>query len=85
MANRNPGVEALGRVLVELPQLTLDIGMDIPEMFLLAEAILIGLDNVTDGLVVYPARIRSRFLEELPFMITESVSSFSLELQLTPF
>jgi adenylosuccinate lyase len=47
--------------------------MDIPEMFLLAEAILIGLDNVTDGLVVYPARIRSRFLEELPFMVTETI------------
>ena len=49
-------------------------GMDIPEMFLLAEAVLIGLDNVTDGLVVYPARIRSRFLDELPFMVTEAVS-----------
>lgn len=48
--------------------------MDIPEMMLLAEAVLIGLDNVTDGLVVYPARIRSRFLEELPFMVTEAVS-----------
>lgn len=47
--------------------------MDIPEMFLLAEAVLIGLDNVTDGLVVYPARIRSRFLDELPFMVTEAV------------
>ncbi|RFU78407.1 adenylosuccinate lyase [Trichoderma arundinaceum] len=47
--------------------------MDIPEMMLLAEAILIGLDNVTDGLVVYPARIRSRFLEELPFMVTEAI------------
>lgn len=44
--------------------------MDIPEMFLLADSILIGLDNITDGLVVYPARIRSRFLEELPFMVT---------------
>jgi len=49
-------------------------GMDLPETMLLAEAVLIGLDNVTDGLVVYPARIRSRFLEELPFMITEAVS-----------
>lgn len=49
-------------------------GMDIPEMMLLAEAVLISLDNVTDGLVVYPARIRSRFLEELPFMVTEAVS-----------
>lgn len=58
--------------------------MDIPEMFLLADSILIGLDNVSDGLVVYPARIRSRFLEELPFMVTEAVSSVSLELQLVP-
>lgn len=54
--------------------------MDIPEMFLLADAILIGLDNVSDGLVVYPARIRSRFLEELPFMVTETVSKVFLVL-----
>jgi len=44
-------------------------------MFLLAEAILLGLDNITDGLVVYPKRIQSRVQEELPFMITESVST----------
>ena len=49
-------------------------GMDLPETMLLAEAVLIALDNVTDGLLVYPARIRSRFLEELPFMVTEAVS-----------
>ncbi|KAI1813747.1 L-Aspartase-like protein [Poronia punctata] len=47
--------------------------MDIPDMFLLAEAILLGLDNISDGLVVYPKRIQSRVLEELPFMITESI------------
>ncbi|KAG6120662.1 hypothetical protein E4U13_006222 [Claviceps humidiphila] len=47
--------------------------IDIPEMFLLADAILIGLDNVSDGLVVYPKRIRSGFLEELPFMATEAI------------
>ncbi|CAD6594391.1 MAG: adenylosuccinase ade13 [Alectoria sarmentosa] len=47
--------------------------IDIPEMFLLADAILLGLDNVTDGLVVYPKRIQSRVQEELPFMITESI------------
>ncbi|KAI1308930.1 L-Aspartase-like protein [Xylaria venustula] len=47
--------------------------MDIPDMFLLAEAILLGLDNITDGLVVYPKRIQSRVQEELPFMITESI------------
>ena len=47
--------------------------MDIPEMFLLADAILISLDNVTSGLVVYPKRIAARVEEELPFMITESI------------
>ncbi|KAK1963939.1 Adenylosuccinate lyase [Colletotrichum sublineola] len=47
--------------------------IDIPETFLVAEAILIGLDNVTDGLVVYPKRIQARVQEELPFMITESI------------
>lgn len=51
-------------------------GIDIPEMFLLAEAILIGLDNISDGLVVYPKRINARVQEELPFMITETVSYF---------
>ncbi|KAJ4207482.1 hypothetical protein NW767_002732 [Fusarium falciforme] len=47
--------------------------IDIPEMFLLAEAILIGLDNISDGLVVYPKRINARVQEELPFMITETI------------
>lgn len=42
-------------------------------MFLLADAILIGLDNTTNGLVVYPKRINARVQEELPFMITESI------------
>lgn len=47
--------------------------MDIPEMFLLADAILGGLDNITSGLVVYPERVAVRVQEELPFMITESI------------
>ncbi|KAL8730633.1 MAG: hypothetical protein Q9166_003946 [cf. Caloplaca sp. 2 TL-2023] len=34
--------------------------IDIPEMFLLADAILISLDNVTNGLVVYPRKIAAR-------------------------
>lgn len=47
--------------------------IDIPETFLLADAILLSLDNVTSGLVVYPARVDARVQEELPFMITESI------------
>ncbi len=47
--------------------------MDIPEMFLLADTILIGLDNVTSELVVYPKCIAARVQEELPSMVTESI------------
>lgn len=47
--------------------------IDIPEMFLLASGILIGLENVSNGLAVYPARINARVQDELPFMITESI------------
>ncbi|CEJ91592.1 Putative Adenylosuccinate lyase [[Torrubiella] hemipterigena] len=47
--------------------------IDIPETFLLADAILIGLDNITDGLVVYPKRIAAHVQSELPFMITETI------------
>jgi len=47
--------------------------IDIPEMFLLADAILLSLDNVTSGMVVYPKRVAARVQEELPFMITESI------------
>ncbi|KAM7192551.1 adenylosuccinate lyase [Rhypophila sp. PSN 637] len=47
--------------------------MDIPEMFLLADSVLLTLDNVTNGLVLYPSVIRSRIDQELPFMATESI------------
>lgn len=47
--------------------------IDIPETFLLADAILIGLDNITDGLIVYPKRIAAHIQAELPFMITETI------------
>lgn len=47
--------------------------IDIPEMFLLADALLIILDNISSGLVVYPAKIQQRINEELPFMATEPV------------
>jgi adenylosuccinate lyase len=47
--------------------------IDIPEMFLLADSILIALDHVTDGLVVFPAVIESQLMQELPFMATETI------------
>jgi adenylosuccinate lyase len=45
----------------------------LPEMFLSADAVSMTLDNVVSGLVVYPARIHSRLMEELPFMATENI------------
>lgn len=44
--------------------------IDLPHLFLTADAILITLDNVASGLVVYPARVHSRLMEELPFMVS---------------
>ena len=86
---RSERIASLGRKLSNLPtnfkdtfsvqwmERTLDDSairrIDIPEMFLLADAVLIGMDNVTDGLVIYPKRIAARIHEELPFMATENI------------
>ncbi|GAA6027888.1 hypothetical protein JCM8097_001766 [Rhodosporidiobolus ruineniae] len=45
----------------------------IPEAFLTADIILTTLQNVTEGLVVYPAIIARRVRQELPFMATENI------------
>jgi adenylosuccinate lyase len=42
-------------------------------MFLIADALCILLENVSSGLVVYPAVINSRLQQELPFMATETM------------
>jgi len=47
--------------------------IDIPEMFLCADALLILMNNIFSGLVVYPKRIETRVQEELPFMATENI------------
>ena len=47
--------------------------LNIPEMFLTADALMILLDNVSSGLVVYPEVIERRLREELPFMVTENI------------
>ncbi|CCC12288.1 unnamed protein product [Sordaria macrospora k-hell] len=86
---RSERIAALSRKLANLPvnfsntfkaqwfERTLDDSairrMDIPEMFLLADSILLALDNVTNGLVVYPQVVRARIDQELPFMATESI------------
>ncbi|MBC8500544.1 MAG: adenylosuccinate lyase [Nanoarchaeota archaeon] len=47
--------------------------MDIPQIFLLANAVLKLYQNITDGMVVYPAQIRRHLKQELPFMATETI------------
>ena len=47
--------------------------LTIPEAFLTADVILTTLQNVSEGLVVYPAIIRKHIEAELPFMATENV------------
>ena len=45
----------------------------LPEAFLTADIILTTLQNISEGLVVYPQVIARRIVEELPFMATENV------------
>jgi len=45
----------------------------IPQAFLAMDASLVLLENVANGLVVYPKTIERNLLEELPFMATESI------------
>ncbi|EGX91631.1 adenylosuccinate lyase [Cordyceps militaris CM01] len=47
--------------------------MDLPEIFLLADAIIGSLDNITDGMVIYPQVVSSRVQEQLPFMCAENI------------
>ena len=45
----------------------------IPEAFLTADILLTTLQNICEGLVVYPAVISRRISQELPFMATENI------------
>ncbi len=47
--------------------------MDIPQAFLLTDAILRIYNNITKDMVVYPKQIEKHLREELPFMATEKI------------
>jgi adenylosuccinate lyase len=51
----------------------------IPQAFLAIDAILILLENIATGLVVYPQVIRKNLREELPFMATENLLMAAVE------
>ncbi|KAG8806242.1 adenylosuccinase ade13 [Serendipita sp. 401] len=47
--------------------------ISIPEAFLTADIVLSTLQNISEGLVVYPKVIERRIQDELPFMATENI------------
>jgi len=47
--------------------------ISIPEAFLSADACLKILQNIFEGMVVYPKVIQARLNQELPFMVTENI------------
>ncbi|RHZ89879.1 hypothetical protein Glove_9g104 [Diversispora epigaea] len=47
--------------------------ISIPEAFLTADIVLSLLQNISEGLVVYPKVIQYRITQELPFMATENI------------
>ena len=51
----------------------------IPEAFLTADIVLSLLQNIVDGMVVYPQVIRTRIKQELPFMATENFIMFMVK------
>ena len=67
---------SLNTLAVQWMERTLDDSANrritIPEAFLTADCILITLQNICQGLIVYPAVIRRRIEQELPFMASEN-------------
>ncbi|KAI0270551.1 adenylosuccinate lyase [Gloeopeniophorella convolvens] len=68
---------ALGTASVQWFERTLDDSairrVTLPEAFLAADVVLTTLQNVCEGLVVYPRVIARRIAQELPFMATENI------------
>ncbi|SDP17146.1 adenylosuccinate lyase [Desulforhopalus singaporensis] len=92
---RSERLTGLARKLMNLPQnfagtyanqwfeRTLDDSairrMDIPQCFLLTDAILKLFVNITSDMVVFPAQIKKYLLAELPFMATEKILMKAVE------
>lgn len=53
--------------------------MDIPQAFLLADAILKLFVNITADMVVFPSQIKKHLVAELPFMATEKILMEAVE------
>ena len=86
---RSERVCSLARYLMELPgnamntaatqwlERTLDDSanrrISTPQAFLTADSLLILVQNISEGLVVYPKVIKKRIDQELPFMASENI------------
>ena len=55
------------------PGISANRRITLPEAFLTADIVLSTLQNISEGLVVYPKVIARRIAQELPFMATENV------------
>lgn len=71
--NENPAYTASVQWLERTLDDSANRRLCLAESFLAADAILILLDNVTDGLIVNPAMIKKHVDQELPFMATENL------------
>lgn len=74
---RNLSADAAATYAAQWMERTLDDSairrMCLPQAFLTADASLILLNNISSGMVVYPAVINKRVEAELPFMATENI------------
>lgn len=63
----------LKAVLVLIGNCRANRRITLPEAFLTADVVLKTLQNVSEGLVVYPKVVERHILQELPFMATENI------------
>lgn len=60
-------------VTLTCPSISANRRITLPEAFLTADIVLSTLQNISEGLVVYPKVIARRISQELPFMATENI------------
>ena len=75
-ANATASVQWLERTLDDSANRRITLS----EVFLTADAILCTLQNIFEGMVVYPEIIKKHLMSELPFMATENIIMAMVEI-----